>query len=80
MKRRQVYVEAVVLEMAADKFRELGTDLGAVFGYTTDSGDVAAIGGFNQNPNDLIELARVPGVSLVNDGPVTILLDSRERR
>ncbi|MCG3113086.1 MAG: hypothetical protein MCM46_14815 [Candidatus Manganitrophus sp. SB1] len=64
MKRRQVYVEAVVLEMAADKFRELGTDLGAVFGYTTDSGDVAAIGGFNQNPNDLIELARVPGVEV----------------
>lgn len=64
MKRRQVYVEAVVLEMAADKFRELGTDLGAVFGYTTANGDVAAIGGFNQNPNDLIELARVPGVEV----------------
>lgn len=64
MKRRQVYVEAVVLEMAADKLRELGTDLGAVFGYTTPDGDVAAIGGFNQNPNDLIELARVPGVQV----------------
>jgi general secretion pathway protein D len=64
MKRRQVYVEAVVLEMAADKFRELGTDLGAVFGYLSDNGDVAAIGGFNQNPNDLIELARVPGVDV----------------
>ncbi len=64
MKRRQVYVEAVVLEMAADKFRELGTDLGAVFGYTSNNGDVAAIGGFNQNPSDLIELARVPGVEV----------------
>ncbi len=64
MKRRQVYVEAVVLEMAADKFRELGTDLGAVFGYTSPNGDLAAIGGFNQNPNDLIELARVPGVEV----------------
>ncbi len=64
MKRRQVYVEAVVLEMAADKFRELGTDLGSVFGYTTNDGSVAAIGGFNQNPNDLIALARVPGVQV----------------
>lgn len=64
MKRRQVYVEAVVLEMAADKLRELGTDLGAVFGYTTNDGNLAAIGGFNQNPNDLIDLARVPGVQV----------------
>jgi general secretion pathway protein D len=63
-KRRQVFVEAVVLEMAADKLKELGTDLGAVFGYTTNDGSVAAIGGFNQNPNDLIELARVPGVQV----------------
>ncbi|HZR47584.1 MAG TPA: secretin N-terminal domain-containing protein [Candidatus Manganitrophaceae bacterium] len=63
-KRRQVFVEAVVLEMAADKLKELGTDLGAVFGYTTNDGSVAAIGGFNQNPNDLIDLARVPGVQV----------------
>jgi general secretion pathway protein D len=64
MKRRQVFVEAVVLEMAADKFRELGTDLGAVFGYTTNNRSLALIGGFNQDPNDLIALARVPGVDV----------------
>ena len=63
-KRRQVFVEAVVLEMAADKLKELGTDLGAVFGYTSNDGSVAAIGGFNENPNDLIDLARVPGVQV----------------
>lgn len=63
-KHRQVFVEAVVLEMRADKFRELGTNLGAVFGYTNSSRDVAAIGGFNQDPNDLIALARVPGVEV----------------
>ncbi|MFQ5580641.1 MAG: secretin N-terminal domain-containing protein [Nitrospiria bacterium] len=61
-KRSQVFVEAVVLEMRADKFRELGTDIGAVFGYTNKSRDVAAIGGFNQDPSDLLTLARVPGV------------------
>ncbi|MBI3805074.1 MAG: hypothetical protein HY282_15095 [Nitrospirae bacterium] len=64
MKRRQVYVEAVVLELEADKLRQLGTDLGAVFGYTTGNGDLAAIGGFNQNPSDLIALAQVPGVQV----------------
>ncbi len=63
-KRRQVFVEAVVLEMRADKFRELGTDLGAVFGYTTPNQGLAAIGGFNQDPNDLIALSRVPGVEV----------------
>jgi len=56
LKRRQVYVEAVVLEMAADKFRELGTELGAVLGYGS-SADVATVGGINQNPTDLIGLA-----------------------
>jgi general secretion pathway protein D len=61
MKRKQVFVEAVVLEMRVDKFRELGTDLGAVFGYTKGN-DVAGIGGFNQDPNDLLSLASVPGV------------------
>ncbi|MFQ5950393.1 MAG: secretin N-terminal domain-containing protein, partial [Nitrospiria bacterium] len=63
-KRRQVFVEAVVLEMAADKFRELGTELGAVFGYISNDRNVAAIGGFNQNPSDLIDLSRIPGVDV----------------
>jgi len=61
-KRSQVFVEAVVLEMRADKFRELGTDLGAVFGYTSRGRDVAAIGGFNQDPSDLLSIASIPGV------------------
>src|SRR3569832_123856 len=64
MKRRQVFAEAVVLEMPADKTTQLGTDLGAVFGYRTPNGQVAAIGGVNQNPSDLIALARVPGVQV----------------
>ncbi len=56
LKRRQVYVEAVVLEMAADKFRELGTELGAILGYG-DNANVALVGGVNQNPADLTGLA-----------------------
>ncbi|HIE64574.1 MAG: secretin N-terminal domain-containing protein [Nitrospira sp.] len=61
-KRSQIFVEAVVLEMRADKFRELGTDLGTVFGYTSRGRDVAAIGGFNQDPSDLLSIASIPGV------------------
>lgn len=45
-KRRQVYVEAVVLELSADKFKELGTSLGAALGYSSQE-DVSVVGGFN---------------------------------
>ncbi len=31
-KRRQVYVEAIVMELSADKFKELGTDFSGAFG------------------------------------------------
>lgn len=57
VKQRQVYVEAVVMEMSADKVRDLGTDLGAVFGYT--SSDLGLLGGVNRNPEDIIGLAQV---------------------
>ncbi len=57
VKQRQVYVEAVVMEMSADKVRDLGTDLGAVFGYT--SSDLGLVGGLNRNPEDIIGLAQV---------------------
>ncbi|HZR47386.1 MAG TPA: secretin N-terminal domain-containing protein [Candidatus Manganitrophaceae bacterium] len=79
MKRRQVFVEAVVLELNADKTRDLGTDLSAVFGYRTPNGQVAAIGGINQNPTDLIALAQVPGVRVgtVNIQALLHALESR---
>ncbi len=64
-KRRQVYVEAVVLEMAADKFRELGTDLGAVLGYRSSGGGLAAVGTLNiQNPTAILDFAKAAGVTL----------------
>ena len=46
--KRQVYVEALVLEMGSDKLRELGTDLGALFGYKRDSGKLFGIGSLNE--------------------------------
>ena len=63
IKRRQVYVEAVVIEMAADKFRDVGTDLGAVLGYR--GGGVAVLGTLNnQNPSTIFDFAKSSGVSL----------------
>ncbi len=54
-RRRQVYVEAVVMEINLDKSKEIGTDIGAAFGYSND-GRVGGIGGINQN------LAELPGL------------------
>jgi general secretion pathway protein D len=66
IKRRQVYVEAVILELSSEKLRELGTDLGAVFGFVPSQGsDLAALGSFNQaDPTGLLQLgaALVGGV------------------
>lgn len=51
LKRRQVYVEAVVLEISADKFKEIGTDISAAFGGTFElfgsDNAVGAFGGLN---------------------------------
>ena len=55
-KRRQVYVEAVVLEMGVDRTKEIGTELGAAFGYS-DDGKAGVIGGINQNIGELPRLA-----------------------
>ncbi len=64
-KRRQVYVEAVVLELAADKFMELGTDISAAFGYISNDENVAAVGGFNGlDVQGLSSLASLNGVSI----------------
>ncbi len=63
VKRPQVYVEAVVLEMSADRLRELGTDLGALFGYTKAGSDLLLLGGFNETPPSLIGTAAVAAVA-----------------
>jgi len=65
-RRRQVYVEAVVLEMGVDRFKEIGTDLGAAFGYS-DDGKAGVIGGINQNIGELpglVGLADTLGVPI----------------
>ncbi len=69
IKRRQVYVEAVVLEVSADKFNEFGTELGAAFGYVGE--DVTVLGGFN-NTLDLTGLGQIANTQGLGISPVNI--------
>lgn len=61
--RRQVFVEAVIMEVSQDRLRELGTELGAVGGYQNDNRTFTGIGGFNQSPSDLGALANLGSLS-----------------
>ncbi len=58
VRRKQVYVEAVVLEVGVDKFKDVGTDLGAAFGYS-DRGNAGVIGGINQSLSELPALVEI---------------------
>jgi len=69
IKRRQVYVEAVVLEVSADKFNEFGTELGAAFGYVGQ--DITVLGGFN-NTLDLTALNGIANTQGLGISPINI--------
>jgi general secretion pathway protein D len=64
VRRRQVYVEAVIMEVAEDKLRELGTELGAVGAYQNNNQSVTILGGFNQDPTDIANLPDIPGLDV----------------
>ncbi|HET6369844.1 MAG TPA: secretin N-terminal domain-containing protein, partial [Nitrospiria bacterium] len=64
-KRRQVFVEAAILEVGLDKLRDLGTDIGAAFGYQTPDGNLTVLGGINANPADFASIGTaVPNLAL----------------
>jgi len=64
-KRRQVYVEAVIMEVELSRLKEFGTDVSALIGYSSSTYDLAVIGGVNQTPEDLFNLVNLPaGISL----------------
>ncbi|MFZ5874962.1 MAG: type II secretion system protein GspD [Nitrospirota bacterium] len=46
--RRQVYVEAVIMEVSVARLRELGSDVTALFGAQNDN--LTSIAGFNETP------------------------------
>ena len=62
-RRKQVFVEAVILEVEVDRLRQIGTDPLQVIG-AGKSGSVQGIGGFNRAPEDLASVAQaISGVA-----------------
>ncbi|MBS0181219.1 MAG: hypothetical protein JSS39_02345 [Nitrospira sp.] len=57
IRRNQVFVEAVILEVTVDRLRQIGTDPTQVLG-AGKSGFVQGIGGFNRAPEDLQTVAQ----------------------
>ena len=64
IRRRQVYVEAVIMEVSQSKLRELGTELGAAGGFQTNNNEVTVFGGFNQAPEDIAAITNLTGIDI----------------
>ena len=63
VRRKQVFVEAVILEVQVDRLRQIGTDPTQVLG-AGKSGFVQGIGGFNRAPEELAAVAQaISGVA-----------------
>ena len=74
-RRKQVYVEAVILEVQVDRLRQIGSDPLQVIG-AGKSGSVQGIGGFNRPPEDLASIAQsISGIAAgaTTGGAVTVL-------
>ncbi len=56
-RRKQVFVEAVILEVQVDRLRQIGSDPLQVIAVG-ESGSVRALGGLNRAPEDLSNLAQ----------------------
>lgn len=75
IKRRQVFVEAVILEVQVDRLRQIGTDPTQVLG-AGKSGALQGIGGINRAPEDLASVARIIGGAAADGatgGGITVL-------
>ena len=70
-RRKQVFVEAVILEVQVDRLRQIGTDPLQVIG-AGKAGSVLGIAGLNRAPEDLAAIAQtISGVA--SGGTVTVL-------
>ena len=70
-RRKQVFVEAVILEVQVDRLRQIGTDPLQVLG-SGKAGALQGIGGLNRAPEDLAAIAQtISGVA--SGGSVTVL-------
>jgi len=60
VKRRQVYVEAVIMEVGLERLKQLGMDVSALIGYSSSQYNLSVFGGFNQPPENLANLVNLP--------------------
>ncbi len=76
-KRKQVFVEAVILEVQVDRLRQIGTDPTQVLG-SGKSGPLQGIGAFNTTPPDLSAIAQaVAGAATAGTtGGASLLLNT----
>jgi general secretion pathway protein D len=73
-RRKQVFVEAVILEVQVDRLRQIGTDPLQVIG-SGKSGALQGIGGLNRAPEDLAAIAQtISGVT--TGGASTAILNT----
>jgi general secretion pathway protein D len=83
VKRRQVYVEAVIMEVSQDTIRQIGTDLSAIGAFQTSTDGLTAVGGINQDPVTgfqgigQITLPQIESLSPVNARVLLTFLQSR---
>ncbi len=71
-RRKQVYVEGVILEVQVDRLRQIGVDPLQVIG-AGKSGSIVGIGGFNRLPEDLATVAQaISGVASATPAGATL--------
>ena len=71
-RRKQVFVEAVILEVQVDRLRQIGSDPVQAIAVGS-SGSVSAIGGFNLAPENLSSLAAAILGGAATGGTVSLL-------
>lgn len=75
IRRKQVFVEAVILEVQVDRLRQIGTDPTQVLG-AGKTGFLQGIGGLNRAPEELASVAQaISGIAAggASGGAVTVL-------
>lgn len=71
-RRKQVFVEAVILEVGVDRLRQIGTDPVTIVG-AGKSGSFAGIAGFNTAPENLSTIAKAIIGDAATGGALTVL-------
>lgn len=72
VKRRQVFVEAIIMEVSQNNLLEFGTELGAIAGYASPDGSFASLGGFNVVPENIASFVDLAGQLNVDIGDVNM--------